>query len=71
MGWQIGKLEESDEHYFYSNKSDMTEVNLIIHNLSNLPEGYEVTGAELEKGYAKQIYTIGYGKRKESFRLLV
>ena len=49
----------------------MTEVNLIIHNLSNLPEGYEVTGAELEKGYAKQIYTIGYGKRKESFGLLV
>ena len=32
-----------------SNKSDMTEMDLITHILSNLPEEYEVTVAELEK----------------------
>ena len=37
------------------NKLDMTEVDLIIHILSNLPEEYEVAVAELEKGYAKPI----------------
>ena len=31
------------------NKLDMTEVDLIIHILSNLPEEYKVTVAELEK----------------------
>ena len=36
------------------NKSDMTEVDLIIHILSNLPEEYEVAVAELEKGMQSQ-----------------
>ena len=31
------------------NKADMTEADLIIHILSNLPEEYEVAVAELEK----------------------
>ena len=36
------------------NKSDMTEVDLIIHILSNLPEEYEVAVAELEKDMQSQ-----------------
>ena len=36
------------------NKSDMTEVDLIIHILSNLPEEYEVVVAELEKDMQSQ-----------------
>ena len=36
------------------NKSDMTEVDLIVHILSNLPEEYEVAVAELEKDMQSQ-----------------
>ena len=36
------------------NKSDMTEVVLIIHILSNLPKEYEVAVAELEKDMQSQ-----------------
>ena len=36
------------------NKSDMTEVDLIIHILSNLPEEYKVAVAELEKDMQSQ-----------------
>ena len=36
------------------NKSDMTEVNLITHILSKLPEEYRVAAEELEKGMQSQ-----------------
>ena len=37
-----------------SNKSDMTEMDVIIHILSNLLEEYEVAAAELEKDMQSQ-----------------
>ena len=43
---------------YISNKSDMTEVDLIIHILSNLPEEYEVAVAELERDMPSQVNPI-------------
>ena len=40
------------------NKSDMTEVDLIIYILSNLPEEYEVVVAEVEKDMQSQATSL-------------